>query len=124
MHSTITTTQAKRTGIHGEQLAQQYLQANRYTVYKTNVRIKYDEIDIIAYDHTDNVLVFVEVKTRSKATSFFNPMLNITYKKKRAMFRAARTFVAQQDYSGAYRIDVIGVVAGRVTEHVVELSAE
>lgn len=111
-------------GQHGEDTAKSYLQSQNYSIYQTNVQVKYDEIDIIAFDHTDGVLVFTEVKTRSKRSAIFNPMLNITSKKKQAMFRAARMWVAQNDYTGPYRIDVIGVVGNRVTEHLIELHAE
>ena len=124
MQTTLPLTTTQTTGILGEQVAQNYLQSQNYSIYRVNERIKYDEIDIIAYDHTDKVLVFIEVKTRTRANSFFNPMLNITYKKKRAMFRAARTWLAKQEYTGPYRVDVIGVVGNRVTEHLVEIGSE
>jgi Holliday junction resolvase-like predicted endonuclease len=112
------------TGVQGEQTAQYYLRDQGYSIYNTNVRLQYDEIDIIAYDHGDKVLVFCEVKTRSRASSFFNPMLNITNKKKQAMFRAARLWIAQAGYSGPYRLDVLCVIGSTVTEHLLELGAE
>lgn len=122
----ITTTPAKThsTGVQGEQIAKNYLTELGYKIYKCNVRIGHDEIDIIAYDPQDKCLVFTEVKTRSTASSFFNPMLNIDTRKKRAMFRAARLFNAYHDYNGGFRVDAISVVQNRVTEHLIELSAE
>ena len=120
----ITPTSTATVGQKGEQIAYDFLVANGYKMYKRNVRIGHDEIDIIAYDPSDKCLVFTEVKTRSNASNFFNPMLNIDTKKRRAMFRAARLFNAYHDYNGAYRLDVISVVGNTVTEHLQEISAE
>jgi putative endonuclease len=119
-----TTISTQHIGATGEQIAQDYLHEQGYSVYKTNVRLQYDEIDIIAFDHTDNVLVFCEVKTRTRSSHFFNPMLNITAKKKRAMFRAARVWAQKHDYTGPYRLDVVCVIGSTVTEHIVELQSE
>jgi putative endonuclease len=52
----------KRLGNYGEKIAQEYLLQKGYTLLATNWHCRYGELDIIA--ERDNVLVFVEVKTR------------------------------------------------------------
>src|SRR3989344_6723260 len=52
----------KRLGIIGETMACEYLVNHRYTILDRNFRKRYGELDIVAVK--DNVLVFVEVKTR------------------------------------------------------------
>lgn len=52
----------KAIGILGEQLATKFLQTNGYTILHTNFRTRKGEIDIVAL--LNNILTFVEVKTR------------------------------------------------------------
>lgn len=51
------------TGVVGEELAVAYLQQKDYVILERNWRCKHFEIDIIATH--ENLLVFVEVKTRN-----------------------------------------------------------
>lgn len=52
----------KNLGNFGEQIALKFLQKQGYTILHTNFRTRRGEIDIVAL--MDNVLTFVEVKTR------------------------------------------------------------
>ena len=56
-------------GHWGERKTVAYLQRKGYRIIDTNVRTLYGEIDLIA-DHR-NVLIFVEVKTRSSSAFGF-----------------------------------------------------
>jgi Predicted endonuclease distantly related to archaeal Holliday junction resolvase len=51
------------TGKHGETIARQYLEENGYNVLETNWRFHHYELDIVATDGKE--LVIIEVKTRS-----------------------------------------------------------
>ena len=53
----------KAIGDRGEALAQKYLESKKYEILECNWRYSRAEIDIIA-KHED-ILIFVEVKTRS-----------------------------------------------------------
>lgn len=52
----------QKKGVLGEQTATEYLMANGYNIIEKNFHASYGEIDIIA--SKDNILAFIEVKTR------------------------------------------------------------
>jgi putative endonuclease len=110
-------------GSDGEGLAALYLQSIGYDVRHRNVRQGHDEIDIIAHDPEDDVLVFVEVKTRTKKTqNGFVPEKTASQKKRYILRRAVRRWVAEHGYDGGYRIDLVCVQEGRITNHFKELA--
>ena len=108
----------------GERIALSFLRECGYVIYGCNVRLGRDEIDIVAYDPRDRVFVFAEVKARSKAHEAYVPELNLTPRKKTAMRRAARTWVAERGFEGGYRLDLLCVVGDRVTDHLQEVGAD
>ena len=110
-------TSAIKVGQKGEEQAVRYLQSLGYKLYDCNVRVKRDEIDIIAYDIKAKDIVFVEVKTRQRYHPDFAPLLNLTQKKKSNMQRAARRWIALHDYEGSYRIDVICIAENHILDH-------
>lgn len=110
-------------GSLGEDIATAYIRSIGYTVRVRNVRQGRDEIDIIAWDPQDQVLVFVEVKTRAKKTrQNFRPEKTAADKKRRNLRRAARRWVADHNFDGGYRIDLVCVQERRVTNHFKELA--
>lgn len=109
-------------GRQGEALAGQYLEKQGYQILHRNVSLGKDEIDLIAFDPANQSLVFVEVKARSTLSQDFRPELNIDRRKRRALFRAARHWVADHAYTGGYRIDVVCIAAGKVIDHLVEIA--
>lgn len=112
-------------GILGEEICVQYLQKIGYTVLLRNVRLKHEEIDIIAHDPRDDVLVFVEVKTRTEASRpGFHPEWTAGRQKRMALRRAMRRWVADHDYHGGYRIDLVCVEEGRVRYHFEQIGVE
>lgn len=113
-----------KTGKSGEERAVQYVGSLRYRILGRNIRIGHDEIDLIAWDPADRVIVFFEVKTRSRASEEYRPELNMTHEKKSRIQRAARRWVARHNYDGGYRIDLLCIVAGQMIDHVRELSWE
>ena len=112
------------TGLKGEEIATRYFVSIGYDIRGRNVRIGRDEIDIIAHDPVDDVLVFAEVKTRSKLLEDFPPELGIDWRKKQRLIVAARTWVNRYRYDRGYRMDLVCVAAEKVTQHLKELEWE
>lgn len=111
-----------QTGRHGESVAADFLQSLGYQLRQRNVRIgNHDEIDIIAYDPADRVMVFCEVKTREKYSSTFVPDMNMTREKKANMARAARSWVHLNAWEEGYRMDLVCVMGNKVTGHYIDL---
>lgn len=113
-----------RTGKFGEECAARHIKSLGYRILGRNIRIGHDEIDLLAWDPMDQVLVFFEVKARSRVSDEYRPELNMTHEKKARIQRAARRYVARHDYDGGYRIDLLCVASGQVVDHVRELSWE
>ena len=112
-----------QTGLLGEDLAAAYLHSIGYEIRGRNVRVGRDELDIIAWDPEDQVLVFAEVKTRTEKTrEGFHPEMTAAADKRRCLRRAARRWVANHDFDGGYRIDLLCVQEGRISNHFKELS--
>lgn len=107
-----------RVGMSGEAVAERHLRMQRYRIIGRNVRVgAHDEIDIIAFDPVDRVLVFAEVKSRARKHPDYTPDLNMTWRKRRSVSRAARTWIAERNYDGGYRLDLLCVADNAVTEH-------
>jgi putative endonuclease len=88
-------------------VAVEYLKANGYTVLARNLRTPHGELDIVA--SKDNLLVFVEVKTRS-SHSFAYPEDSVTPRKQAHMLSAAEDYLQQHPESGeTWQFDVIAV---------------
>ena len=109
-------------GKQGEKAAAKYLKSLGYKILEKNVRLGKDEIDIIAYDRRDKVIVFAEVKSRAKFDEDFRPELNAGWWKKEKLKRSARAWVTAHEYEGGYRIDLVCVAGGKVVNHMRELS--
>ncbi len=81
----------KEIGNYGEDLASKYLVHKGYKIIKRNFHFgKYGEIDIVA--EINNILVFVEVKTRTN-TDYYDPILSINYPKQLALRKAAEGYL-------------------------------
>jgi len=96
-------------GKKGESLAKEFLLDNNYEILDTNWRFKKAEIDIIAKDLNENILVFFEVKTRSY-DYYGEPASFVTEKKKRLMLDAASQYMRDINYDWAIRFDIIGIL--------------
>jgi Holliday junction resolvase-like predicted endonuclease len=100
------------------------LQKLGYEIRGNNVRLGRDEIDLLAFDSGDSVLVFCEVKTRSKKSCDYPAEMSAGFRKCAKLRRSARRWIEEHEFDGGYRLDLICVEGGRVTEHVKELSWE
>ncbi len=94
-------------GKRGEDLAVDYLSGAGWTVLERNWRCRYGEIDVIAADGSD--LVIVEVKTRT-GQLYADPAEAVTYEKYRRLRRLAGLWLAEQDGNWpVVRFDVIAL---------------
>lgn len=94
-------------GAYGEQLAVNHLQQNHYQIVNRNWRCKQGEIDIIA--NKENMLVFVEVRTRH-ATSTEAAFESVSANKQRKLIALAHTYLNENKLPDQmWRIDVIAI---------------
>ena len=96
-------------GRKGEDLALAYLQALGYDILERNWMHVHKELDIIAIDSDE--LVIVEVKTRTIPV-LDSPQRTVDLKKQRNMINAANAYIRYKRLSHAARFDIIWVVAG------------
>jgi len=88
-------------------LAVSYLQKHGYRVIDRNFKARYGELDIICVK--DNVLIFVEVKTRI-GRAYGEPEESVTPWKLREVVKTSQYYVVtHQGLPEAERIDVIGI---------------
>lgn len=112
----------QRVGWNGERIAEAHLLGIGYRILGRNIRVgRHDEIDLLAFDPRDQVIVFCEVKSRGRFDADFHPLRNLTYRKRCSMKRAARHYVAHLPYETGYRIDVIAIAEGKVLHHIENL---
>ena len=97
-------------GKQGEDLACRKLRRLGYEILARRYRTRHGEIDIVAMD--GEVLVFVEVKTRS-SDRFGTPLAAVTPVKQRRLTRMALDYLARSHTTGVpCRFDVVSVVVG------------
>jgi putative endonuclease len=105
-------------GKQGELIAKKFLEEKGFQIIETNWRHEKDEIDLIAKD--GNELVMVEVKTRS--TRYFGePSEAVGTSKESFMIRAAESYLEIHDLNMDTRFDIISIVIdndGESIEHI------
>lgn len=94
-------------GNKGELLAARYLLEKGYAVLHYNWRSGHKEIDIIAKEH--NVLVFVEVKTRT-SEQYGDASSAVDDRKIQRLLSAAESYIRRNRVDLEYRFDVVTVV--------------
>lgn len=102
----------KQLGKSGEDLAIQFLKRKGYKVLGRNVKLKFGEIDILAEDKEDIVLVEVKTKTSEE---FGEPFEEVDYFKKKKLWQLARA-INQKYPEKNIRIDVVSVKIGGKAE--------
>lgn len=97
----------KITGVIGEKLAVNYLNKNKYKIIDRNFKCKLGEIDIIAA--IDDIIVFVEVKTR-KSSAYGYPYEAVTINKQQKIIKTAYTYIKlKKIVNKQYRFDIIEI---------------
>jgi len=98
---------ASELGRKGEELAVAHLRSLGYEILETNWHSHHLEIDIIARDGKE--LVIVEVKARN-TTSYEHPVEAVSNKKIRFLVNAAEAYIQEKDINLDTRFDVISII--------------
>ena len=99
---------SRREGISGEELAIEYLKKQGLKVVEQNV----GEIDVVCYD--GDVLVFVEVKTRS-TLAFGDPLEAIDRRKVQKYRKMAEEYIVRRRlFDKDVRFDAVGIVGDSI----------
>ena len=100
----------------------EYLKTNQYQLISQNFWTRCGEIDIIAWDHKESVLVFVEVKNYE--TIQIDPRSVIRSTKKRNFWNTAELFLLKnpryQDKD--CRFDLVVVKQQQVEDHYMNIT--
>ncbi len=96
-------------GQKGESIAVRYLSDKGFQILERNWRFKKAEVDIIAKDTIQNVLLFIEVKTRTSA-SFGHPSCFVDEKKEVLLYDAATAYCEGIGHDWEIRFDIIGIL--------------
>ena len=103
-------TPKRLTGNIGENAAAKHLKRQGYSILERNYSTDNAEIDIIA--KKDNLIAFVEVKTRTlghESPKEPRPASSVTPEKQRKIIRTASHYLSRQKYSLRSRFDIIEV---------------
>jgi len=108
----------KELGIAGENLAVAFLRKNGCTIICRNFRTRWGEIDLIA--RCKNIILFIEVKTRSNA-DFAQPWEAVGFRKRKHLKAAAKLYIQEHPHSGVeYRFDVVSITLKETCEPEIE----
>lgn len=97
----------KEVGDKGEAIAHNYLQNLGYTILESNWHFHHYEIDIIAKDGDE--LVIVEVKSRT-GTAFEHPSEAVGARKMRFLIEAAEAYIYKTNSHADTRFDIISII--------------
>lgn len=111
----MTTPQAPHlsTGANGEDLACELLHQKGYRILQRNLRMGKAEIDIIA--RQNDVLVFVEVKTRTN-DDFGYPEEFVNRRKQRMILNAADAYISKTGWQEDIRFDIVAITMSNPPE--------
>lgn len=104
-----------RFGNKGEKIVAQFLKKQNFKIVEQNFRTKFGEIDIIA--KKDEVLAFIEVKTRKN--EYFPTSMVVNYSKQKKIINTAKYFISKNNiFDMVFRFDIATVV---ITENKTEI---
>ena len=107
-------------GKQGEDLAVEFLMEEGYEILERNWRFKHIEVDIIA--RNNDQLVIVEVKARSGNT-WGEPSTAVDIRKQRSLIFAAERYIYSHNIDMDVRFDIVSIILGQdrtVLEHIRE----
>ena len=96
----------KDIGNWGEDVASSIVSQMGYRILKRNATFRRGELDIVALD--DDELVIVEVRVRSRC-DVQSPIESVGPRKIKSLIRAGRALVEQLEWEGPWRIDILGI---------------
>lgn len=98
------------TGRYGESLAERYFSGKGWTILGRNVRVRGGEIDLVAMDGEE--LVVIEVRTRSIGKTL-PAEESVGPRKLRVLVRSGRILAEKSGWTGPWRIDLLGIDLAR-----------
>lgn len=98
----------------GEQLARDFLIAKGYQILEQNWVCGHKEIDLIAMDGKE--LVIVEVKTR-RVTFLVEPEETVDKYKQRYLIWSAESYIERNNLDVEVRFDIVAIVVDKNNEH-------
>lgn len=98
----------------GEKLAKDFLAAKGYQILEQNWVCGHKEIDIIAMDGKE--LVIVEVKTR-RVMCLVEPEETVDKYKQRFLIWAAEAYIERNNLDVDVRFDIVAIVIDKNNEH-------
>jgi putative endonuclease len=107
----------REAGGAAERIAQSYLAAKGYRILMTNWYCGHLELDIIAKDGDE--LVIVEVKSR-RGTAFDHPADALSNRKMKQIIEAAGSWIDAANWEGDTRFDLITIVFSGPDEYELE----
>ena len=107
--------EAKEFGETGEQMAARYLEDQGCVILERHYRKEHKEVDIIALDHGE--LVVVEVKTRTKE-DYFTAEQAVDHHKRQNIIRVANNYVRRHRRTEPLRFDIIAIVGSGATAEI------
>lgn len=105
-------------GKAGEDIAAEFLRIKGFDIQCRNYRFKHLEIDIIAQDKDE--LVIVEVKTRT-SDYLSEASLTVSKNKQKGVIKAANNYIIENEIDLECRFDIITVILnskGKEIEHI------
>lgn len=108
----------KEIGDFGEEYAVNYLRKQGYHILARNIRFKKYEVDIVC--RYQEIIVFVEVKTRNTA-QIGEPWKAVTRGKQRQIIQCAHHYLVTKDIELESRFDIVSIVHnshGTFLEHI------
>lgn len=100
----------------GEEMAAEFLEAAGYTILSRNFRYDRAEVDIIAQNSPDTIVI-VEVKTRN-SDFFGDPQSFITPKKIKSIVKVANEYIISNELNVEVRFDIIAVLLNKKEERI------
>jgi len=94
-------------GKEGEDIAVKFLLSKNHKILARNWRISHLELDIVT--KFEDLIVFVEVKTRS-SSAFGMPETFVTYKKQKHIAKAAQAYLNKYRIKSEIRFDIISII--------------
>lgn len=113
-----------RLGSTGETVASLYLQKLGYSLLERNVKLGKYELDLVMYDRREKMIVFIEVKTRSKSSEQYPIRTALSREKRSALQRGMARWVSARRHDGPARLDLICVHGSFVTEHIQSIGSD
>jgi len=99
-------------GKMAEALAAEHVKRLGWQILSRNFSCKLGELDIVAIDEAQKELVIVEVRYRTFG-DMQSPADSIGPKKLRTLVNAGRVYVNNIEWTGPWRVDLVGVTAQR-----------